>query len=534
MLTDYRENPEAAALQSDVCIVGAGAAGIPLARQLAKDGHSVCLLESGGLEYEQPTQDLYLGKNVGMPYYDLEESRLRFFGGTTRIWGGRCALLDPIDFEQRDWVPYSGWPINRRDLDPYYRRAHEQFELGEFNYERDIWAQLGVDEQPFNPERIAASLWRFDEVKERYGPLGSKDVIDSERIHVLLHANVVRLQATINGREIEHLVVRSLAGEAREIRARHYVLAAGAIENARLLLASNDVEKAGVGNGRDQVGRYFMEHPVGRLAHVAVEKPFELWAAMQKRFMRSGPPLAPVLRLAEATQRREAALNSAVTFKLQRDPALGMSLVGKVYPTLKHSLAPSRTGLALNHAYRSLRGWIHREVRESIERLRSRLGLRRLYMMVRSEQSPNPDSRVLLSEQRDALGEPLADLNWQLSAPEKHTASVLVKTLDEELKRLQMGRLEASDWLREPGLQWPQDPTVGNHPIGGYHHMGTTRMSTDPGNGVVDANCRVHGYGNLFVAGSSVFSTSGWANPTLTLVALSYRLAAHLDEQLRD
>ncbi len=533
MLTDFREHPEAASFESDVCIVGAGAAGIPLARQLARRGHGVCLLESGGLEYEQPTQDLYLGENVGMPYYDLEESRLRFFGGTTRIWGGRCALLDPIDFEHRDWVPHSGWPIDRADLDPYYRLAHEQFELGEFNYEQDIWSTLGIDEQPFDPERITANLWRFDEVNERYGPLASKDVIDSEQIHVLLHANVVQVQAAANGREIEHLVIRALGGEPRQIRARHYVLAAGAIENARLLLASNDVEKAGIGNRHDQVGRYFMEHPVGRLAHVDVEKPFELWSAMQKRFMHSGPPLAPVLRLGEPTQRRERALNSVVTFKLQRDPALGMSLVGKVYPALKHSLAPNRTGLALDHAYRALRGWIHREVRGTIEGLRTRLGLRSLYLILRSEQAPNPESRVLLSTRRNTLGEPQADLNWQLSAPEKHTASVLVNALDEELKRLQMGRLEPSAWLAEPGLQWPQDPTIGNHPIGGYHHMGTTRMSADPRAGVVDADCRVHGYGNLFVAGSSVFSTSGWANPTLTLVALSFRLADYLDRQLR-
>ena len=143
MLIDLLKTPEATLPPSDVCIVGAGAAGITLARALVAQGRSVCLLESGGLDFEQATQDLYRGANVGMPYYDLDESRLRFFGGTVSIWGGRCALLDPIDFEKRDWVPHSGWPIDRSDLDPYYRRAHDLFELGPFAYEHDVWGMLG-------------------------------------------------------------------------------------------------------------------------------------------------------------------------------------------------------------------------------------------------------------------------------------------------------------------------------------------------------------------------------------------------------
>ena len=159
MLIDLRKEPSAAsAAESDICIIGAGAAGLTLARRLAARGRSVTLLESGGLDFEQKTQDLYRGANVGMPYYDLDQSRLRFFGGTVAIWGGRCALLDPIDFRRREWVPYSGWPIAREALLPFYRQAHDMLELGAFNYDEDVWAALGVADPGFDPARIDVAL----------------------------------------------------------------------------------------------------------------------------------------------------------------------------------------------------------------------------------------------------------------------------------------------------------------------------------------------------------------------------------------
>jgi choline dehydrogenase-like flavoprotein len=152
--------------------------------------------------------------------------------------------------------------------------------------------------------------------------------------------------------------------------------------------------------------------------------------------------------------------------------------------------------------------------------------------MIRGEQAPNPASRVTLAPVRDALGVPQARLDWRLSAQEKHTVAVLVERLSAEFERLGHGRIKPADWLADPSPAWPVDPTVGNHAIAGYHHMGTTRMAASPAQGVVDADCRVHGYDNLYVAGSSVFATSGWANPTLTILALARRLGAHLAGRL--
>ena len=139
---------------------------------------------------------------------------------------------------------------------------------------------------------------------------------------------------------------------------------------------------------------------------------------------------------------------------------------------------------------------------------------------------------MLLTKERDALGVPRVALDWRLSAIDKHSVTGLVDGLGRELKRLGMGRVERADWLDEPGELWRNDPLISSHAIGGYHHMGTTRMATDPRQGVVDADGRVHGQANLYVVGSSTFPTSSWANPTLTIAALALRTADRLSVAL--
>lgn len=528
MLLDLEKLPQGQQFQADVCIAGAGAAGVALARRLAGLGHSVCLLESGGMDFEQATQDLYAGAIAGMTYYDLVDARLRFLGGTTNIWGGRCALLDEIDFRRRPWVPHSGWPISGAELTPYYAAVHDELGLGEVCYDESLWGEIGEPLPPFDPEQIGTRFWRFDDMRERFAARRVRDLADSDSVTLVLHANVTHIQAAANAASVEHLNIASLAGVQGRVVARHYVLACGGIENPRLLLASNDVEAAGIGNGNDQVGRYFMEHPHGRAGRVSGPGAFPLWAAFRKRFRRDGPDLAPVLVPSAAAQEREGILNSAFTLSLQRDPARGVAVTRQLYQTLKHGMAPTRRGRTLWHTYRAMRSTAQRLARVPFERLRAALGMRRLYLMIRAEQAPNPDSRVTLCSERDALGMPRASLSWQLGEQDKRTIQVMVRLLDDELTRLGLGTVEASPWLGETGNAWPVDPTVGNHPIGGYHHIGTTRMSADPRHGVVDGNGRLHGYGNLFLAGSSVFATAGWANPTLTILALALRLGDHL------
>ena len=332
--------------------------------------------------------------------------------------------------------------------------------------------------------------------------------------------------------------IAGLGGQRARVSATAYVLACGGIENARLLLASRDVESGGIGNRHDQVGRYFMEHPHGRLGRMHSAGAYAIWNSFRKRFPAhashegrspgGGTPIAAVLAPAPALQRELGILNTALTFKWQRDPRRGMHAARRLVQNLKQQLDPNRKNRHLWHVYRRLSSRYQRHLAATLTHAQAHLPGHRLNVMIRAEQAPNPESRIRLSERKDALGCPLADLDWQLGKQDKYTLQQLSLTLEAELSRLRLGHFEAEPWLDDESLAWPVDATVGNHPIGGYHHMGTTRMSTNPESGVVDKDCAVHGYQNLFVAGSSVFSTGGWANPTLTILALAHRLKDHL------
>ena len=532
MIVDLEESSGDVLIEAEICIVGAGAAGVALARDMMNAGRDVCLLEGGGMDYEATTQSLFAGKNIGSEYYDLDHSRLRFFGGTTNIWGGRSIPLDPIDFEKRDWVPHSGWPITLDDLQAYYRIAHDSLELGEYDYETGMWEKLQLSPIDFDPAAITTRFWRFDHLKERFNHRRADDLKKARNVRIVLHANTTSLQATDNASAIGYLEASSLQGQKLKVKAAHFVLACGAIENARLLLASNNVEANGIGNGFDRVGRYFMEHPHGRVAHIETGDPAAFWALYRKRYPVADVPLAPALVLPPSLQKKLGVLNSAATFDLQKDPSNGASMSKRLILNMKHSLSPTNSGRRLWQTWRGSQNWLQRHVSMPLLRFVVKVNRMGLYVMARAEQAPNPDSRVCLSADKDGLGSHRADLDWRLCALDKETMLQFGKTLEREFDRLGLGKVKTSEWLEDGKPEWPVDASVGNHPIGGYHHMGTTRMSASARDGVVDSNCTVHGYHNLHIAGSSVFTTGGWANPTLTLLALTHRLGDHLNSLL--
>jgi choline dehydrogenase-like flavoprotein len=532
MIEEFTHRDDRAHFDADVCIVGAGAAGITLARRLAARGVDVLMLESGAADFEKPLQDLGAGESVGFTYYPLDQSRLRLFGGTTAVWGGRVVQLDPIDFERRPWIDHSGWPFGKETLAPYYAEALRSLDLELTEGNEDLWERLQLRKPDFDADQLRTSFFQFDEQFERFTLRRCDDLVGSGKVRILLRATVLEIRANAEGGAIESVQIGNLSGGRGIVWANAFVLAAGGLENPRLLLNSRGVHPEGLGNQHDLVGRFFMEHPHARGARVF---PRRLWPFLKHLTLshrRDGLRYAPLVRASEQLQEREGVLNSAFTFSVRPHQGNRMPPGKWLFNTLKWKVPHDHRGRSV--------WWFHRRAKRA---LGDRLGLwtrwygastarRGVYVVARAEQAPNPASRVLLSEKRDAFGLPRTALDWRFSDVDKRSLHVLMKALDSELTRLDLGRAEPSPWLEEEDMPWEMDPLISNHPIGGYHHMGTTRMAASERDGVVDADGRVHGIANLYVAGSSVFPTGGWANPTLTILALALRLGDHLSRSV--
>ncbi|HYG29335.1 MAG TPA: GMC family oxidoreductase [Allosphingosinicella sp.] len=532
MLSDLAEVRGSLDRESEVCIIGAGAAGLTIARRLLGAGHQVVLLESGGRDFEAPIADLNAGENVGEPYYPLDHARLRFFGGTTAIWGGRCAELDPFDFQAKPWVPDSGWPFPHEALRPYYDEAWRLFGRAAGPAAAETLRAAGVPLPRFDPDRLVTPVWAFDNRFNRFAFESCRDLVEHPRCEVVLHATATAIEAASSGRGIERVVAKAHGGATMAVRARTFILAAGGIENPRLLLASNALMPEGLGNAHDLVGRFFMEHPHARGGRILDAKAWQLLMAFGRRHRIRGEDMAALIALAPGVQAERGALNSSLVI-VARQPERAAQFWGmRAYSSLKHDMKPTRSGRSLWMATKRAATWGQRVVDPLRPWLLHKTGKLDLALLVRAEQAPNRDSRVTLGGERDALGLPRARLDWRLSPLDVHSVAVLVETLRDELARLALGRVEAADWLSDPKGGWRTDPLVSSHPIGGYHHMGTTRMAEDPHRGVTDGRTRVHGIGNLYVAGSSLFPTSGWANPTLTIVALALRTADEVSRAL--
>lgn len=546
MILDANNLPDDGTLRADVCIVGAGAAGISVALQFLGSGIEVLLLESGALAQEPDTQALYAGAVVDQRLHSLPDRyRQRRFGGTTTIWGGRCMPLDPIDFEARDYVPHSGWPFAREALLPYYPLANQLCEAGDFSYTaaatfRDGGRPMieGFESAYFSSD----TLERFScptDFGARYG----QRLRSAPNVTVVMHANVTAVRLLPGGDRVAALDVRTLSGKRLQARASHFVLAAGGLEVTRLLLASRDVQSAGIGNQHDVVGRYYMCHLAGSMGALKILKPpgavhhgYEI--SEEGIYCRRRLALRPEVQRAQRLGNFVARLHHPrIT-----DPAHRSSVLSLLY--LAKPLIPYEYSRRLHgDARASLRAWLKHlgnvvtgpleAIAFAWHMLRDRKLAERKFPSIivtskanlysidfHAEQQPDAASRVMLDSAHDALGMPRLRIDWRYTAGDVDTVTRAIALLAAEFTRSGVGRLDY-----EPATVEAEMTRYGAY---GGHHIGTARMGSDPRDSVVDGNCRVHGIDNLFVASAATFPSSSQANPTLTVVALSLRLAAHL------
>jgi len=550
-------------LVTDLLIIGGGPTGLTIAQQFEGSGIRVLILESG-LEMETPDhaalnavesigelgaveqaakRKVFHAVNSKTWSHDVQQFgvRCRALGGSTHAWAGKSAPFDPIDFRQRAWIEHSGWPIDRAALDPFIERAIDVLNLSP----RD-------PDPKFESAGLRSFFWQFARSRTdrldimRFGA----DVLARKPagLRILLDATVTRIALDAAGTCFSHVEVASVSGKTARVDAKFCVLAASGIENPRLLLASSDVHANGIGNAHDVVGRYLMDHPGSCVGQV----PPEAIGLLAKKFgfygVQHGGRAHMFMHGLSSTpemQEREGLLNAAVYFLPLRSPddpwdalkrllrrrsnsvghdvlsvasGLGLLATGIGTKILAHERTPKLfKDIVINTAIRFNPNFVAGEFQN--HGLPHKL--RGLSIEAITEQMPNRDSRVMLASRTDRFGVPMARIDWRINDIERRTLQRIA-----ELTRISL--IEAG--LPAPILEpWVRDGRLENAVIIDMGHtLGTTRMAVDPRQGVVDANCKVHGVDGLYVAGGSVFPTSGHANPTLMILAVAIRLADHL------
>ena len=529
-VVDARTLESATVIDTDICIVGGGAAGITLASELVASGLNICLVESGGYVADERTQSLYDLESTGYPLRDNYMSRARYLGGSCNLWAGRSMQFTDLDMQARSWVPDSGWPIGYDEIAAYYARAAATLDLpglamGDM---QRYHAMISPDEQKLFSSNMfvpTTSVWARE--SKRFGADFRKLLKTAHNLRMLLNASVTSINLNDAANAVESATAATLQGKRFRIRARHFVLACGGLENARLLLASNDRESGGIGNDHDQVGRYFMDHPRAVYGKVHLPASTSLYAFRGRPLLDGKMQIG--IGLSPATQRQEKLLNHYVTFESQTSgyaEARYQALVQTAKVMLRRGHAGSRWDFRrmklrelpemvyLLSPRELMPHWLYRLFVATREAVPRRAKPQTYIVVYFSEQPPDPSSRVTLSDSRDELGVRRIKLNWHIGASVNDSVMRFQALLQRQLAATGVGTLE-------PGKGEISYTDAS-------HHMGTTRMSASPGRGVVDSNCRVHGVDNLLIAGSSVFPAAGYANPTLTIVALSLRLAEHL------
>jgi choline dehydrogenase-like flavoprotein len=553
MILSASQVPRDTLLHADVCIVGAGAAGVTLALELTESsGLEVVLLESGDYSDDGQSTNL-LAAEISNPanHYPLNEARIRLLGGTTSAWGGRCLPYDPIDFEYREHVPYSGWPIHYEAMERYYERAHTYCQCGRYSYQVDAALPDAPGEvaEGFVDGSITSRHIERWSVPTHFGSAYLETLKSRKNLQVVLNATCSHIATRSDDARVESLSVHdSLGRKTFRVKAHTYVLAGGGLEVTRLLLASNDVHHSGIGNQSDSLGRFYMGHISGAISRIQFTGDpkhtiysFErdpdgvycrrrFWvtpeAQLEHRLLNTvfwleNPPMADASHGNSVMSLAYLALTAPLLGKYLAPGSMRTAATSRGVPSSKWKHMQNLVR-DLPSAVQFMPGFLYRRylAARKIPGFMLPSGSNRYDLHYHAEQIPNPDSRVTLSGHRDSLGIPWLRIDYRYTEQDVDSVVRAHRLFAAQLKDTGSGSLAFIS-------AEPETDAIRNS-RDGLHQLGTTRMSADPNEGVVDTNCRVFGTSNLYVASSSVFPTAGQANPTLTIVALAIRLADFL------
>jgi choline dehydrogenase-like flavoprotein len=523
MIIDLENSESAPSAQGSVCIVGAGAAGISLAFELARLGVSVTLLESGGLRHEPSTQALYDSEVSGLRHQGIHAGRFRVLGGSTTRWGGEILELDPEDFEVRQWVPGSGWPFPKSELTTYYRRALELEGLSTAILDdASVWKDLAVSAPAFG-ESLIPFFSRFCSEPDFTRIFGER-LSENPRITIYLHANVTEIVLNWKRDAIESLKCRTVTGRQFTFSADSYVLCLGGIESARLLLQPLPEVVSAPWNSTCLVGKFFKDHIDATVMEVRPRSRRQLHQWFDNVY-RGIFKYHPKLKLSVGEQKRHECLSIGAKFIFQSKREESRLEFCEAARNLRRGIVGSGE---LGHLVRQLPNadlLIRQVIRFKLQGRAFNPDEDGIFLRVHCEQEPESPSRITLTSDRDAVGMFRCQLDWRTSDLEIETMRRFTRIVGDVFSR-DFAEVKPFPDLEQGG------PELLARFDDAYHHMGTTRMASSPREGVVDPDLRLFGVRNGYVCSSSVFPSCGFSNPTHTIVALAIRLAEHLAAEI--